>query len=377
MRTDFEKVLFITNKLYLDDTQPEGGVKLCTRDFIKLLETRFKVEIFGLEFNRSVFFRFKAKLGIDIYEKYDAASYQTALAVVLKDKNIKKVFINLSSATALSETVKKINPKIKVILCSHGNESGDVLHQSVRFVNLISPIQLMFSSYRLGALMKKELYFRSKFIDLVLSVSQVEANIEKWLGAEATFMVPRVFSPETIAWNPIKGRVGFLADLSHYPNYNGLLQLCLALQQLGLNHNVEIRVVGMPARNLELLKQQFHFIVPLGYLSEDKLKEEASTWMYFLNLVFYYSKGVSTKLAKGMNWGLPVLSTEAGNRGYIFKDACIPTCSNAGEMARLVLERAFDRERAKKDRLEVLKAIEGFSDFNIVMAQLSPVLDKI
>lgn len=372
-----EKVLFITNKLFIDDTQPEGGVKLCTSDFIGLLQTRFEVVIFPLEFNRSVLFRLKAKIGIDVYEEYNANAYAGLLSIEIKKYEIQKVFINLSSAITLSKIVKEIDPAVKVILCSHGNESGDVLHQSVRFSALISPIQLFFSSYRLGALLKRELEYRRRYVDLVMTVSEIEAGIEKWIGAKTTFMVPRVFFPEFIDWKPIEGRIGFLADLSHYPNYYGLLRLCQALQESKPDKKLQIRVAGMPTRNLNLLTKQFDFIVAAGYLDEAELKKEAATWMYYLNLVFYYSKGVSTKLAKGMNWGLPVVSTQAGNRGYIFKKGSVVTCKDAEEMAKLLLERTFDIEKAAADREEVLKAVYSFSDMNVVMEELYPLLESI
>lgn len=372
-----ERVLFITNKLFVDDTQPEGGVQLCTNDFIKLLQCRYNVKIFSIEFNRSVWFRLKAKIGVDLYEEYDAEKYTDGLAIALKENNIKKAFINLSSATALAKVIKGITSEVKVILCSHGNESGDVLHQSVRFSNLISPLQLLFSSYRLGALLRKELEYRRDYIDLVLSVSEVENSIEKWIGAKRTFMVPRVFSPDFIPWNPKPGRVGFLADVSHYPNYYGLLQLCEALENGTSKERIEIRVVGMPARNLTLLMKRFDFIVATGYLSEEELRKEASTWMYYLNLVFYYSKGVSTKLAKGMNWGLPVISTEAGNRGYFFKEGIIVTCKDAAEMSQIILDRCFNKGKACKDREEVLKAVKAFSSVSLIMEELFPVIESL
>lgn len=372
-----EKVLFITNRLFVDETKPEGGVRLCTYDFIKLLKCRYNVVIYPVDYNQSLLYKFKAKIGIDVYEEYDAGKYSNLLADEIRKANIKKVFINLSNTSAIAKVVKEENTDIKVILCSHGNESGDFLHQSVRFNKMMSPLPRFFSSWRLGRVLQKELDFRNRYVDLILSVSDVENNIEKWLGAKQTFMVPRVFSPDFILWNPKEGRIGFLSDLSHFPNYYGLLNLCNELKTLNFEKKIEIRVVGKPSKNLDLLVKNFSFISPTGYLNEKELKQEAGTWMYYLNLVFYYSKGVSTKLAKGINWGLPVLSTEAGNRGYVFKNGGVVTCKGAKEMASKIIATAFDKPAVSKEREEVLKAVEAFCDINDVMNDLYPIIENL
>lgn len=373
-----EKVLFITNKLFVDENKPEGGVRLCTYDFINLLKCRYEVLVYPVEFSKSIGYRIKAKIGIDVYEEYDLGRYEYLLKDEIAKHKIRKVFINLSNAAAISKIIKKYNGKdVKVILCSHGNESGDFLHQSVRFPHLMSPLPRFFSAWRLGRVLQKEVELRNKYLDLVLSVSEIEDSIEKWLGAKETFMVPRVFAPDFISWSPKGGRIGFLSDLSHFPNYNGLLELCEAIRAAKMSPNIEIRVAGKSGRNLDMLIKEFDFISPTGYLSEEELKQEVGTWMYYLNLVFYYSKGVSTKLAKGMNWGLPVLSTQAGNRGYRFKKGGVVTCNNPNEMVEVITSRAFQKESALKDRMEVIKAVEAFSDMNDLMEELYPVIENL
>lgn len=371
-----EKVLFITNQLFVDESKPEGGVRLCTYDFIELLKCRYEVVIFSLDYNKSFIYRLKAKIGVDVYEEYDTNKYLKLLANEIKKAHIKKVFINLSNALAITKAVKE-NSDVKVILCSHGNESGDFLHQTVRFSRMMHPLPRLFSSWRLGRVLQKELDFRNRYIDLVLSVSDIENSIEKWLGAKQTFMVPRVFLPDFISWNPIVGRIGFVSDLSHYPNYYGLFNLCKELQNKDLDKKIEIRVVGKSCGNLKLLLKEFNFISPLGYLNEEQLKQEAGSWMYYLNPVFYYSKGVSTKLAKGMNWGLPVLSTEAGNRGYIFKNGGVVTCKGAKDMANKIITSAFDKPAVSKEREKVIKAVTSFCSMNDVMNNLYPIIENL
>ncbi|MDB5248362.1 MAG: hypothetical protein JWQ40_2756 [Segetibacter sp.] len=373
-----EKVLFVTNKLFVDESKPEGGVRLCTYDFINLLKCRYEVVIYSLEFNRTLTYRIKAKIGLDVYEDYDLNKYATLLKDKIAKHSIQKVFINLSNATAISKVIKKHNGEnVKVILCSHGNESGDFLHQTVRFSQYMAPLPRFFSAWRLGRVLQKEVEFRTRYLDMVLNVSPIEESIEKWLGVNETYMVPRVYAPDFINWNPTEGKIGFLSDLSHYPNYNGLLQLCKALAAAKPSKSVQIRVVGKRGRNLDNLMSQYDFISPTGYLTDDELKVEAASWMYYLNLVFYYSKGVSTKLAKGMNWGLPVLSTEAGNRGYVFKNGGVVTCDSPSHMAEVIVNRAFDKGAACKDRAEVIKAVEAYADMNEVMIELYPKIENL
>lgn len=373
-----EKVLFLTNEVFLDETKPEGGVRLCTNDYIKLLQTKYEVITFKLKFNKSIFFRLKAKLGIDVFEDYNPNDYSKELFASIDKNAITKVFINLSNASAISLVIKnQYHNKVKIILCSHGFEAGDFLHQTVRFKQFSSFFKKITGSWRLGKILQNELNYRIKAFDLILTVSEIEESIEYWLGAKQVFFVPRIFEPDFINWQPKLGNIGFIADVSHYPNYYGLLLLCEAIQNAGYSDKIDVRVVGKNCVNLELLCEKFSFITKLGYLTNEELKKEASTWMYYLNLVFYYSKGVSTKLAKGMNWGLPVLSTTAGNRGYIFKEGGVVTCSSPKEMLGMIINRIDNTELLEKDKCEVEKAVYALSDYNIIMEDLYPLLSKL
>jgi hypothetical protein len=373
-----EKIIFITNKVFVDSTKPEGGVSYCTKDFISLLQTKFDVVIFPLTYNRSLLYRIKAKLGIDVFEDYNAADYKDELDQYIISNGIKKVFINLSSTSAVAKVIKeKFGDSVKTILCSHGIEAGDFLHHTVRFKHLLSKLHILTSSYRLGKILKSELALRLDCFDLILTVSEIEVAIEKWLGAKKVFFVPRILLPDFIEWKPIPGRLGFVGDVSHFPNYYGLLKLCEAISVGQMNEKTVIRVVGKPCRNLELITAKFSFVQPIGYLDNDKLIQEAGTWMYYLNLVFYYSKGVSTKLAKGMNWGLPVISTEEGNRGYSFVKGSINTVDNVEGILQLINSRINDNKLLEKDKENVELAVRSSESYNDLMNQLFPIITSL
>jgi hypothetical protein len=372
-----EKILFVTNEIFLDVTKYEGGVRICTQDFIQLLQTRFEVLIYKLHFNRSLYFRLRSRLGLDVYEDYDTFQFQESLIKIINENSIKKVFINLSNSIRLSELIKNyFGNNVKVILCSHGNESTDFLHYATRNTKSLNFFQRNSSSYRLGNMLKYELLTRLHNIDLVLTVSSVEDNIEKWLGAKNTFFVPRVFNPNVISWKPVLGRAGFIGDISHLPNYFGVLELCNSLQSMNVV-DLELRVVGKSCPQLIDLARRFQFVKLMGYLDGDSLKEEAGSWMYFLNPVFYYSKGVSTKLAKGMNWGLPIISTNAGNRGYVFPAGIPTTVESTIDFALQLVKKVYDLPTASKDRDVILKNINSYKSYDLLMTELNKILDKI
>lgn len=372
--TSKEKVLFITNRIFLDQDKPEGGVRLCTQDYIKLLQCKFEVLNFLIEFNKRLLYRLKVKLGLNVFEDYSKQDYAEKLIATIEKHQIQKVFINLSTAAAIAVVLRaKFGQNIKIVLCSHGFEAGDFLHQSVRFKIFSSWIRQKTSAWRLGKILQKELEYRTDYFDLVLTVSDIELAIEQWLGAKKVYFVPRVFEPSFIDWQPVMGRIGFIGDLNHYPNYHGLLLLCEEIQRKQID-KIEVRVAGKNCSNLDLLCSRFPFIIPLGYLPNEELIQETSTWMYYLNLVFSYSKGVSTKLAKGMNWGLPILSTKEGNRGYVFKKGGVVTCDTQVDMVCHILSRLDKITLLESDRIIVKEAVESFSDYNAIMDDLSPFL---
>jgi len=373
-----EKILFITNQLFIDEQAPEGGVSYCTKDFVDLLKTKYQVILFPVSFNSSLLYRIKLKLGISVFEEYAPGDSKEALYKTIAANNIQKVFINLSTALPFSKTISdKFGATIKIILCSHGIEGGDMLHNAVRTNKKLSPFQQFTSSYKLGGTLKKELGYRINYIDLVLTVSEIEVAIEKWMGAKKVFFVPRTLKEDFISWDPVMGRIGFVGDLDHFPNYYGLVQLCEAISLNNMASKISVRVAGKAGKQLNLILQKYSFVRALGYLDNEQLKAEAASWMYYLNLVFYYSKGVSTKLGKGMNWGLPVISTEAGNRGYVFKEGGVLTVNNADEIISIVQSRIADKEQLTIDRNNIVLAVKASDKYEDIMNTVSPLLGSL
>ncbi|TAH01558.1 MAG: glycosyltransferase [Sphingobacteriales bacterium] len=171
-------------------------------------------------------------------------------------------------------------------------------------------------------------------------MSVEEEAIEKWLGSKNTFFFPRLIHDNKIIRNPIHGRIGFVGTLNHTPNIIALEEICKILKQN--NFSGEFRIVGSGETEGKLLGDKYKFVTYCGRLNDNELKQELSTWVCFLNPIFWYSRGASMKLAQALGWGLPVISTIAGARGYKFKnDFLILTSNNAQSFVTQILEYEF------------------------------------
>lgn len=371
-----EKVLFISNQKFLDPTLNEGGVRVCTLEFIDLLKTRFEVLLFPVDYSYTYFKRIKIRLGINIYDDYNTEEYRDRLLKTLQEQGIRYVFLNLTNTMRFASLIKSLEMRdVKVILCSHGNETGDYLHETVRFTPDRRWFKWIVSSYTLGSLLKLESVYRLRYIDMVLSVSPVEEQIEKWLGSRYTFMVPRTVNFSPVDYSPVLNRIGFIGDLSHWPNKFGILSLCEALSKL--DHHVVLRLVGGTGPFGKEVESRFDFVEYAGFLPAEELEKEVSSWALFLNPVFYCSRGVSTKLAKALGWGLPVISTDAGTRGYKWENGKLLIAEDAGDMARQIVENAGNRQAIDTIRTGCIQAAKSAPLLKQIMDDLYPVLMKL
>ena len=346
------KALFICHEKFLNPASPEGGVKFCTDEYLKLIQLKFNVTSIPVFYKNSWIYRLKMKLGLSAYDAYQPQDYALLLKKNLDNTDINIVFLNLTNTIQFAEFIKNNWPHVKVVLCSHGNESGDHLHAIVLHKNFKGILRNT-AIYSLGNMLVKESYFR-KYIDLVLTVSEVEVGVEKWLGAENILMVPRFIDVSNIEKKTVNGLVGFVADLTHEPNYYGIKAVCEALKNIG-TENIIIHLVGGGKERGQLLAQQYPFVKYIGYLDQEELIKELGTWTFALNPVLYYSRGVSTKLGMALGMGLPVITTEKGMRGYEWTEGILPVCNTAAEMAELIIQLSTNVDAIKKYNMEVIK----------------------
>jgi len=365
------KAIFLTNKIYIDKSLNEGGVMLCTEDYIELLSFKFDLLIFPVENRKSLWYKILVKLGVNHYNDFENQSKVEELHNLIQKNDVKYLFLNQCNTAFFGlELKKQIRDKISVFICSHGNESGDLLHQLTRFQNVLPFYRKVLANWTLGKTIRAEVNQRSHGIDGVLTVSEVETQIENWLGAKKVFFVPRTIAFNPLSYNNQLGVVGFVGDLSHAPNSHGIKSLCEALKRIQNIKGLQIRIVGSSTAESEILQREYPFVNCLGYLSNEELAKECESWSFFLNPVFYYSRGVSTKLAKALGMGLPVITTEIGNRGYQWVEGDLPTVSTPQEMANKILELAFDSNKIKHYRKQVIQIVNSTPTYNLLSNQL-------
>jgi hypothetical protein len=256
------------------------------------------------------------------------------------------VFLNLVNLAPLAALLRPhLSADTEIVLLSHGLESVDFLHT----------IPLESRSRRheaeLGRRLLDERRHRAS-IDRVFCLSDWEADIERWLGARHVTAVPRTLPDRPpLAWAPDRLRLGFVGTLDHPPTVDGLQQFLRAFEPIAPS-GCRLRVVGGPAVAGRALAGRFQAVEYLGPLSDADLEREAATWSAFMHPMFCFARGCSTKLAVALAWRIPIATTRAGARGYVWREGTLPMADSPEELARLACE-LTDRAAAQSARESV------------------------
>lgn len=333
------RAIFLTHPRLLR-SEISGGVQLCSQELLKVVANCKSLQVteFNVGFTRRIKDRVLLKLGLENYSMYDPRVQQEQLLKTIAGENVKIVFINMSSAMRYAKPIKdKFGDGVKVILLSHGNHSGDFLHLINRPIGKQSAWKRFVRMCRLGVLVSTEAAWRIKYLDAVVTISETERQIENWFSAKRTLFIPRFLHTGFLPHDPVPERIGFVGRLDHPPNLQGVGILCDELVKMNTG-NMKLRLVGTPKAIGESLAKKYPFIEYLGELPEEDLEKEASTWCFFLNPVWWYSTGASTKLAKGISWGIPIISTTAGMRGYQWSKGELVVADTPADMSRKILD---------------------------------------
>jgi glycosyltransferase involved in cell wall biosynthesis len=333
MKDQAQTLLFITDKRFVD-YNIGGGVQLCTNEFLAYFETAgYRVNIFKVDPSTSFITKVKNKLGIEAYEIYNVDKWLTGIVDTINKNGIKLVLFNqLNLAYWAIKIKKEIAADVKFVGLSHGNESGDYLHEITQ-TNKTSILK----TWRLGRLLTKEKILFSKILNGIITISDHETLIDQWLGAGHVFFLPRILKPGFIKWQPQPKTIGFVGTLDHLPNLLGIQYLADQLQLE--NFEGLFKLVGGPAEKGHEFEKKYSFIQYCGILNNEQLITEAGTWSIFLNPVFYYARGSTTKLSQGINWGIPVLTTPAGLRGYDVSNNAIVVADNSPKtLSKMIIQ---------------------------------------
>jgi len=341
-----KKAIFLSHKNSLS-SPITGGVQLCSQEFHYILENIPHLDIvdYFVPFTRNIFQRLKIRLGFENYSMFNINQEVPAILDFIEKENITIVFLNMASIVRFAKPIKEhFGQAVKTILLSHGNHSGDFLHLISKPINNDTWFSQNIKKIRLGYLISTESIFRVKYLDGVITLSETEKQIENWFGAKKVVFLPRRLSDNFVKHDPILNRIGFVGRLDHPPNLQGMKILLEALQKKNSGH-LEIRLVGAPTEYGQRLSEQFPFINYLGELSDQDLEDEITSWAFFINPVWWYSTGASTKLGKAISWGIPIITTTAGMRGYQWKNGALLTADSPNEMADSLIINASSTEK--------------------------------
>lgn len=340
------RALFVHAPGHLDEGG--GGVQICTREYWSVLgRAGFDLEPIEVQTDRSFTARVRRRLAFRPYDWLDNARNRARLEASVQD--VTCVFLNLRTLGPLAAWIRRVaGPRCRIVMLSHGLESTDYLHTIPVFGWRSRSVR------RFGRLILDERSHNVDF-DHVFCLSPMEVEMERWLGARSVSWLPRtVADAAPLDWRPEAGRIGFVGTIDHPPNRAGLVDFLLALERRCKERRPRVRIVGGPERDGRSLAGEFSMVDYLGPLPDDELRREAESWVCLVHPLFVHARGCSTKLAVALSWGIPVVTTPAGARGYSWREGTLPLAEDPESLAALAVD-LLDPLRAALVREEVLR----------------------
>ena len=335
------KIAFVTNPTELY-ASPPGGVQLCSLEYLKAFRSIGTVAIFDVHPTLHLWDRIRRKiLGAPYLTHNPLRELKVLDSIKAYMPDI--ICINHCLLLRYARPLYFQNPASKIIILSHGNQSGDDLfecaHPSGRYFN--TP---RVASRILGRSLIIESNTRHYHIDGVVVMSEEEQVFERWMGSPASFVFHRVVQPIATKRKPIKNRVGFVGTLNHTPNSEALQRLLPFLASNGFDG--ELRIVGGPIEQGREIASQYSFVSYLGALDDQALDAEVNSWSVALNPVFWLSRGASMKLKYLLERGIPVITTKSGARGYkLPHEVCVQTSDSAADFAQALISTLTNPEK--------------------------------
>lgn len=333
------KALFLSHENLL--SSGGGGNQICSREYRNVLAAAgFDMRLVTHGTDQSLATRLQRKLFPSRYPKLVPEAFWSRVQKASQEDSPGFVFCNFSDYIPLAERLRGLLPaNTKMVLLSHGLSSVDDVHRERIASTAITAANLKRLSPRvIGNAIVSEMK-GLPFFDHVFCLAEFEVPICRWLGARSVSWWPRTIPQgRELDWRPVGNRIGLVGTLDHPPNLEGVHKLCHALKQHG-NDVPRLRLVTRSAAVATDLKSRYEFVDDLGPLEiPGELEAEAATWCAYVHPIFCLAMGCSTKLATGIAWGLPVLTTEEGIRGYAWEDGNLLLAADAEEMARMAIQ---------------------------------------
>lgn len=309
-----QRALFVASPF---DLRGQGGVQVCTAEYIQVLEAAgFDLEIMTVEQDRGIDSRILRKLGQSPY--FRTLSRAAKAAIKTRSRGVGFLFANQMNLAGPIAAMQL--PGVRVIGLSHGCEITDQVHLDRLYRSLpLTRTQLRpHPALALARTLRDEIAAR-KHLSAVIAISPFDADSERWLGTRQVCWIPRTVVPSPLDRSPIAGRYGYVGTLDHGPNLEGLVAVIDEIERSGIT-DLHIRVIGGPTHLGQWLTARSGAIEYLGPLSDEGLILEAASWNGFVHPIFCLPRGCSTKLAGGLSWAMPIVTTAAGRRGYQWRE---------------------------------------------------------
>ncbi|MCP4309306.1 MAG: glycosyltransferase [bacterium] len=282
------------------------------------------------------------------------------------------VFLNQVALAPIASHVKRrVSGETGIVLLSHGLESTDLLHRiRLRRRLPLSGRVRPTGSVALGGAILAENRTRAD-IDLVLTLSPFDEELERWIGARRVAWLPRSIISNPLRWTPNGEYLGFVGTLDHAPNLEGLVLTIDALQS---DSTVpRIRVVGGPDSVGQWLDDRYPCVDYLGRLDDLELEQEAATWNAFIHPVFCQARGCSTKLATALAWQIPIVTTTIGHRGYQWQSGALVVADDPKGFAQRCIS-MLDSDKALTAQRGVVEVVRSSPGVEQNVARLRDIL---
>ena len=358
--------LFISQRDFLAESG--GGVQLCTREFIDVIGAAdVALTVLPFDGDRRLSTRLLRAVNSSPFVRPFGPDLVPQVERLVAETKFDFVFLNQEVLSSLAPLIRPLLPKsCKIVVLSHGLEHTDLLHiVRLRDRLPISSRTRPSASLLLGRILLAEQRYRPA-LDGVVAISPFDADLERWLGARQVTWLPRVLSPQPLAWQPVAGRLGFVGTLDHAPNLEGLVDI-LEVMAREATPDLVVRIVGASDIG-KWLQGKYRHAEFVGRLGDEALSQEAASWTAFLHPIFCLPRGASTKLATGLSWQIPVVTTAFGRRGYVWQEGG-PLEADTAE-AFVAACRSLDPAMARKVQQDVVRAVASAPTVGTVAKQM-------
>jgi hypothetical protein len=365
--------LFISQRDFL--AKGGGGVQLCTREFVDVI-TAADVALTVLPFaaDRRLSTRLLRAVNSSPFVRPFGPDLVPQIRRLAGETRFDFVFLNQEALSSLAPLIRPFLPRsCRIVVLSHGLEHTDLIHMArlrgrLPITSRLRPT----AALALGNILLAEQRHRPA-LDGVCAISPFDADLERWLGTRHVTWLPRLLTPRPLAWQPVPGRMGFVGTLDHAPNLEGLVDI-LEVMGREATPDLTVRIVGSAGigRWLEAKYKHAEFT---GELNDAALLQEAASWTAFIHPIFCLPRGASTKLATGLSWQIPAVTTAFGRRGYVWSEGRALEADTPE--AFVAACRSLDPATAQKVRQDVIRAVESSPTLETVAARMRDFLASL